>query len=453
VEYAVDATYDNLPKDVVTRTKGILLDLIGTTLAGSAAPGCDVVVDLVKSFGGKEESTIIGYGGKVPSPMAALANGTMGHALDFNETHGLAVLHTSVSVIPAALALSEKEKITGSEFLNAVALGMDIQCRMGVAAEESPLTTGWTYTATMGTFGAAFAASKTLRLDKEQMLNAIGISYSQASGNVQTQIEGTLTKRLQPGLSAMKGVLAALLAQKGFTGPRQSLEGKYGFYNVYHRGNYDSGKLTEGLGHRSEILNLGFKPYPCCRYTHTGIDAILGAKHKYGIDPNDVEYIDVGVSKSGYSAVCEPSERKYDPSTVVDAQFSLPYTVACALVEGKVTIEDFTNEAIKRRNILEVAAKVRPHVDDQLERIAGRGISPAIMKVKMKNGRTHEVFVEVPKGFPNNPLTEEEVLEKFRLCTGHAVRPLPTERMGEIVRIVGKLEEVKNINELAELLF
>ena len=450
--HVVDLDFDKLPRTVVTATKRIFLDLLGTTLAGSSAQGCRIVVDTAKTWGGKKESTIIAYGGKVPAQMASLCNGTMGHALDFDDTHDLAVLHTSTCVVPAALAVAEKAETSGKEFITAIALGMDIHCRMGAAAEETITTTGWIYTATMGIFGAALAAGKILGLDKEKLLNAIGISYSSASGNMQSVIEGALTKRLQAGLSAMGGVLAASLAQKGFTGPKHALEGEYGFYAVYQDGKYNPRKLTEGLGSRFEILNLSLKPYPCCRHAHSSIDAILEAQHKYNINLADLENIEIGVNRSAYSAVCEPSELKHKPLTPVDAQFSIPYVVACALTQKRVTIEDFTDEAIKRRSIMEVVRKVKPYVDTEIERNSHRRITPAKLKIKMKDGRSHTVFVNVPKGDPANPMTKEEANEKFRSCCRHAVRRLGNKRVEEIIRLVDNIEDVENINELTELL-
>ena len=449
--YSADLKFEDIPKKVVEKVKEVFLDLLGCTLAGSTAAGCKIIVDIVNEYGGKEESTLIAYGGKKPAPLAALANGTMGHALDFDDTHDTAVLHTSVCVVPAALALAERQRTSGKDFITAITAGMEIHCRMGVASKYPPPKYGWIYTPIMGTFGATCAASKILGLNKEGTLNALGICYSEAAGNSQSLIEGTLAKRLQAGLAAKNGVLAAVLAEKGFTGPKSSLEGKYGFYKVYLRGSYDPEKLVDKLGSKFEVSNLSLKPYPCCRWTHSTIDAVIGAKRKYGIKPEEVESIDVGVSKAAFAVVCEPEDLKYNPVTIVDAQFSLPYVSGCAMIKGDVFIDDFQVGSIKRTDVLEMTKKVRPRVDEGIDKKAGRQISPSIVRIRTRK-RTFEVQVDLPLGHPKSPLTYEQCYEKFRKCSRFALRPLGTERVKEIGRLVENLERLQDISELTSML-
>lgn len=433
-------------------SKRVFLDWLECAVAGSTAPGSREIVEMINGFEGREEASIIPFDLKAPRPNAALANGTISHALDFDDTHDEAVLHTSVAVAPAALAVAEVERLSGRDFIAALVAGMETHIRIGLGCTTGPGQSGWIYTASIGTFGAAVAAGKVLGLSEEQMINAVGVAYSAASGNIQSVISGSLSKRLQPGLSAMSGVLAALLAQKGFTGPVDTLEGRFGFYNVYQQGNYRLDRPVEGLGERFEVLNLSLKPYPCCRFTHTAIDAAIKVTNMHDINVNDVEEVKAYVHSQTYSVVCDPLERKIHPQTIVDAQFSLPYTAACGLVQKRVVIDDFTEEAIKRRNIIRLAEKIKPQVDPALEETTDRSIAPTIIEIRMRDGKVYDACADIPKGHPKNPMTTEEQYEKFKDCARHSVKPISDEKIKEIMTLVEKLEAVSDMSELTCLL-
>jgi 2-methylcitrate dehydratase PrpD len=235
VRYVSQTTYDKLPPEVVRETKKFILDTIGVGLAGAREPGCSEVVDVVKKWSGHDKgSTIIYYGDKVSPPEAAFANSVLMHALDFDDTLDSSAMHTHVSSLPASLALAEvKSRVSGKEFITAVALGVDLTCRIA-SAITTPLS--WIRTATCGSFGAAAAAAKTLGMGEQGILNTLGIVYSQTAGNAQCLVDGGLVKRMQPGFSARSAVLSAALASKGVTGATNIFEGEYGFYNLYERG-------------------------------------------------------------------------------------------------------------------------------------------------------------------------------------------------------------------------
>ncbi len=453
VEFVAGWRFEDIPPSAILAAKREVLDILGTTLAGNLAPGCPQVVSLAQEWGGAEESTLIGYTRKVPSPTAALANGTMAHAWDFDDTHDRAVLHAGVSVIPASLAVAERKgMVRGKEFLCAVVLGIDTVCRMGLATKFGPNTTGWMLTPLYGYFGAAVAAGRVLGLDPERMHHAMGIAYSQAAGNVQCVLDGALTKRMQAGFAAHGGTLAALLAHKGVTGARDVIQGKFGLYNVYQRGDLNLEPLVVGLGRNFEVENLSFKPYPCCRFVHSTLDAAINLrreKHPYG---QEIEEIIISVNQQGLNAVCHPLDVKAKPKTVVDAQFSIPYGAAVALIKGKVGLDDFTEEAIRNPEAIALAQKVSPRLDPEMEKSSSREISPSVVEVKTRKGEMVSQRVDLPKGHPRNPMTDEELADKFRDCARHGARPLGEKNLDRIIEMVYNLEKLEDLSQLVRLI-
>ncbi len=253
--------YEDIPSEAVEAVKMDILDTLATTLAGSSAERTQELIDQIKYWGGREESSILIHGGKVPSPEAALINGQMAHARDYDDIYHIARIHVGAVNVPTGLAMAEKVGgVSGKEFITAILMGIDIELRMAQAAK---LWTQFHPTCTFGYFGACATAGRLLGLNEGQMLNAFGIAYSQASGNKQCMHDGSLTKRLQPGLAARGGILAVHLAQRGYTGTTNNLEGEAGLFALYHGGQYDPEPLTKDLGQYFDVVRLGYKPYPC----------------------------------------------------------------------------------------------------------------------------------------------------------------------------------------------
>jgi 2-methylcitrate dehydratase PrpD len=253
--------YEDIPSEAVEAVKMDILDTLSTTLAGSTAEGTRELIDQVRFWGGREESSILIHGGKVPSPEAALVNGQMAHARDYDDIYHIARIHVGAVNVPTGLAMAEKVgHISGKELITAISMGIDIELRL---AQSAKLWTQFHPTCTFGYFGACATAGRLLGLNEGQMLNAFGIAYSQASGNKQCMHDGSLTKRLQPGLAARGGILAVHLAQRGYTGTTNNLEGEAGLFALYHAGRYDPEPLTKDLGKYFDVVRLGYKPYPC----------------------------------------------------------------------------------------------------------------------------------------------------------------------------------------------
>jgi 2-methylcitrate dehydratase PrpD len=327
-------------------------------------------------------------------------------------------------------------------------LGQDFDSRLGLASKPggTALGAGWHPTTLFGFIAAAAMASKVMRLDEEKMINAIGLAYHQCGGAGSGVGDGALAKRMGPGFAAKAGVTAALMAERGITGERSSLEGRGGrggLYNTYIRGDYDPTILTNELGKRFEGVNIGDKPYPCCGFSHPFLDAALSLRAKHGIKVNQIREIIAVGGQSGYG-LCQPIEIKRAPRTIVDAQFSLPYTIATALVRGKVTLEDFTDESIKRGNILEVARKVTGQLDDSLTR---HGVSPGKVTIVMNDGTEYSEFVENWLGTTGNPMTFDDCAEKFRECAPFALNPLPPGRVEQIIELIRNLEKLDDGTE------
>ena len=283
VKNFIGIKYEDIPAAAVEAVRNEVLDSLATAIGGSMKEGVGELVNLIKEWGGTEQSTIIAYGIRCPAPNAAQVNGTMIHALDYDDGNPSALVHVGCVTVSSCFAVAERVgKTSGKEYMTAIALGADLMSRLSLASRpgSNMLMSGWHPTALYGYLGAAGIAGRLLGLDEDRMTNALGIAYHQCAGNMQCIKDGAMTKRMGPGLAAKGGITAALMAERGITGAKNALEGEAGLFNVYHGGDYDVRILTSDLGKRFEVENLGFKPYPCCGHTHAFIDATLSLASK-----------------------------------------------------------------------------------------------------------------------------------------------------------------------------
>jgi len=447
IKYAIDIKYESLPSYVVEKTKMLILDTLGCCIAGSSAFGVKEIVELLNKYGGERESTILVYGYRCPAPSAAFANSVMTHARDLEDTQDVAVIHCTTPVLPAALAIAESESASasGKDLITAVALGVEILCRTGLAS-PMPQLKGWFHTTTLGCFASSVAAGKILGLNKNQMINAGGISYSQFAGNQQCLEERTLAKRIQPAFAARTGVFSALLAKRGITGPKNFLEGKYGFYNLYLDGKYNRDIIIDSLGKKFEISNLSMKYYPSCRGTSASIDLALYLLQENNIKADQIKEVLVYATPLTNSLVGKPYEIGENPQ--VDAQFSIPYTVARAFIKGDVFIDAFEDEAVRDTMTLKLAKKVKVVVNPDVKKSSS--FLPLKMEVKMEDGTVYRGEVDTIKGSPQNPMSREECIEKFNKCVGFAINPISIEARKSVIHMVDLLEELDDVNKLIE---
>jgi 2-methylcitrate dehydratase PrpD len=440
VDYLAHTDFDDLDAEAVRCCKKLIMDSFGVVFPGSRAPGCAEIVKLTRSWQSLQGASVLLHDFSAAPPLAALANSTMMHALDFDDTLDVSALHTFVNVLPAALAAAEtRDKVGGRELIAALVLGADVICRISLAVDR-PLS--WIRTATCGSFGAAAAAGKILGLDKEALFNALGVVYSQTAGNAQGLIEGCLVKRMQPGFAASAGVLSAFLAGRGITGSRRFLTGPYGFYALYEQDDYHAARVTEAIGEHFTVVDLSIKPYPSCRMTHSAIGAAMNLKDRVG--PVDaIERVDVSVSSMVAEMVGKPFQIGANPQ--VDAQFSIPYTTACAFLRGDVFLKDFETGEISDPAVKRLAERIRVAPDPN---IPEKDILQSEMTVTRTDGQVFSERVPVPLGNPRNPLSDGQCREKFSKCIDYSCLAFKEEAKQELISMIEDLEMLSDVRNL-----
>jgi 2-methylcitrate dehydratase PrpD len=451
--FAVSVNITNLEKDVIALAKMDILDTLSCGLAGSSAPAISEVSGLVREWGGSAQADMFVWGGKYPAHHVAWVNSSMCHARDYDDTHDAAILHAGVSIVPAALAAGQLSgNFSGEDFIASVVAGLEVMCRLGVGVKVDIVESGFMYSSLLGYFGATAAAGRALGLNETEMINAFGIVYSSAAGNHQVTRDASLMKRLQPGLAAQAAVVAVQLAKSGLRGVQNVFNGADGFNRVYLHGRVDDGIVRRGLGQKFELLNLSFKPYPCCRDTHSSIDAMLAIRGQIKNDPDEIESIHVGVTAPGYQMVCVPEAVRLAPKTIVEAQFSIPYAVAAACIDGPLKLHHFTEDGIKRSDILELALRVKPYVDQDIDSEWRRYVTPSKITVKLRSGKILEARVNYPKGHPKNRMTEAELSSKSADCATYSAIKMPNKRAEQLASTVNNLESVRDVSELVNLM-
>jgi len=450
--FATTASVDTLPAAAIAAAKANIFDTLACAAAGSSASAVSETRGLVAEWGGAPQATVLVFGDKVPAHHAAWVNGTMAHARDYDDTHDAAVLHAGVSVVPAALAAAELAGgVSGADLIAAVAVGLETICRLGVSTRIGIVESGYMYTSLFGYFAATAAAARVLNLDVPQTVNALGITYSQVAGNHQVTRDAALTKRMQPGFAAKAAIVSCQLAQRGIRGAQATFEGADGFLRVYLRDKFDREMLRDGLGERFEFTNLSYKPYPCCRFNHNGIDAALVLREKLGGRVDGIRRIRAGLNNQCYEAVCTPVEVRKAPRTIVQAQFSIPYTVATALVDGGVRLGHFTDAGLKRQDILALAAKVETYVHADIERDFGRSVSPVHLEIEMEDGTTHVQRIDIPLGAPERPMSTADFDVKAKDCFKTAINPLSDTAHTQLRGLVDTLESAGDARDLLQV--
>jgi 2-methylcitrate dehydratase PrpD len=435
--------YKDLPKEVISKAKLSLLDTLGVILAGSNTDIGTKLISMARDLGGKPESTILGGCIKVPSLTAAYVNGTMGHVHELDDGHRFALGHPGVTTIPAALALAEKVGTNGKDLITAIVVGYDIFVRIAKVVNPSHRGRGFHTTGTCGTFGAATAAGKILDLDEKGYVNAIGIAGLHASGLMEVMSGESQVKPLNAGRAAHDGILSAILAENGISAPDTILEGKKGFFKAYSDA-FNSNILLEKLGGTFHIMGTYFKFHAACRHAHPAIDGIISLMSEYHINIEDIEKVIVDT----YQAAYDLTGTEYEPKTESTAKFSMPYCIAATLKYGKVGIDEFTPNKISNRDTLQLAKKVVVRVDPEIDKLAPekRG---AKVTVHMKGGTKYDHVVENPRGEPENIVSKNEVIDKFKILTRNTLERV---KIDTIIKSVKKLEKLDDISDLIMLL-
>ena len=430
-------------------------DIIGIALAASGMEPARVVGEVIDGWGGKEQASAIGRSGRFPTASAALLNGTLAHALDYDDTHLPSVLHPSAAVVPAALAVAEASGASGRNLLAAVAAGDELTVRVGMAGYDRKLGNsiffekGLHATSIAGTLGAALAAAMLHGLDEEGIGHAVAISASMGAGIIEANRTGGTVKRVHCGWAAHAGVVAAEMALHGLTGPPTVFEGRFGFLQAYLDDEADAEAITRDLGKDWELPRVFFKPYPANHFTHAGMDAAMKLREE-GLKPGEIEEMKLGVASPVLRTIAQPEGEKARPKTGYAAQFSGPFTVATALVGGGglgVSLDDFTDESVEDPLKLDLASRVRCVADEECEHVFPNQF-PAVLHVRLKGGEEREAKILHNRGGPENPLSDEELEIKFQ---DNAGRALPENIVTELGETLQGLENSGTVDEVMRL--
>lgn len=444
--WAHELRYEDIPAHVVADTKLRILDIIGCCLAASTTDVGTVVRRAALALGSGSDCRILGFGDRTSAASAAVANGTMAHALDYDDTHNESVVHVSGPVVTAALSAGEAVGASGRDVLTAAVAGSEITCRIGVIAPGKLHARGFHATGICGTLGAAVTAGMLYGLSADHIAHAAGISGSQASGILEFFSDGSWAKRLHPGWAAHAGVAAALLAKNGFTGPATVIEGRFGLI-ASHVGtegaNFD--RLLTELGNEWECVRTSFKPYPCGHVAHPFLDALLALHHEEGLRAEMVKRITCPIAEWMIPIMCEPRAVKLRPATDYHAKFSFPFTLAAALTFGRLGVEAYSDKNIRNPQILALAEKIE-HVADPTAPNTKQ--FKGWVQAETTDGRRLERIVENNWGSEANPMTSGQVTQKFRENTSLA---LPADRIEALLRQVQELETIGDIANIVEL--
>jgi 2-methylcitrate dehydratase PrpD len=447
-EHGSKIDLESLSPDVPAYARSLFLDFIGLAAKGLSMESTRKVHGMIRRIGGSGPGTVIGCRLKPMPQYAALANAASSHSMSLDDIYTPASIHPGSAIFAAAMSASEAVKASGRRFLEGAVAGYETTLRVADAIDaKSHYAFGYHPTATCGTFGATAAVSRILGLNADSSADALGIAGSMAAGLMAFMQDGSWTKRLHPGLSAQRGIQAAYLAQEGFKGPKAVLEGKWGFLSAASN-SADRECLVGGLGGRPRILDTGLKLHACCRYNQSAIDACLAIAKEYTVRAADVESIRVEIFKAAYPLVVEPWEEKMNPQTDVQAQFSLPYTVAVAIAKGRVSFEEFDRNVLEDPEVRELMNRVEVHNDPQLDPLFPKRW-PTRVAIQTKDGRRLERLVDCPRGDVENPLPWEELVERFRRHTDAVFEP---SRQDEIIGIIREIQDIENMDEVTELL-
>jgi 2-methylcitrate dehydratase PrpD len=430
--------YEDLPAEVVRVLKYFLIDTLGVIAGAANAPGIrELNQRLSKWEAGGSATGLIGKRRYSP-PSAALANGAAAHALDFDDQHDPARVHTNCVVLPALLATAEDiGSVSGRDFLLAYAISTELHARLGLACYNS-LGKGWHPTMVFGTPAASLGAASLLKLDAQGMRNALGMAFHQTSGSAQSMRDGVISKRLGAGFAARAAVLSAFLAADGLTGTRRPLEGNAGLFALYERDEVKTELITKDLGRHWRITEYSFKPYPCCRCNHTPIGLAIKLRGE-GIKPSDVRSVEIGMGNVNWLTVGEPYDVRRD--SVVHAQFNAAYTFARALTDARVDLRSFQQAAISDPAVVALAGKVSAVDDPAIDPTA---IEPARVTVTLTDGRVVEVRSDTVKGSPQEPMSEDELLAKFRDCLdfGVGASRADADRLADVIMNIESAHDV-----------
>jgi 2-methylcitrate dehydratase PrpD len=455
--FAETLRFEDIPPDVVEKAKQLTLDLIGIALAARQDSIDMPLRATARALAGKGKRTAaeadyghcsaVGEKTRMPAASAVFLNGALGHSLDFDDTHSKSIVHTTAPVVPPALAGAEAFQRSGREMIRAEVAAMEAVVRIGLAAPGKLHAKGFHMTALAGAFGATLAYGLSASLRGKMLTSALGICGSMAAGLMEYLADGSPVKAMHPGWAAHSGIAATYLAGGGFGGPPTILEGRFGLLRSHLGGEeFAQEALTDGLGSRWETLAITFKPYPCGHVIHAFLDAALAAQREGGFRADEIETITCHAAKGAIELTLDPIDDKRRPRTAYDGKFSLPYCLGSVLVRGTCGLDDFTEESIRDEQVLDIAGKVHARQDDTQN---FPRFFPGKVEITLKDGRTFTAEEPHQRGCPENPLTPEQVGEKF---LQNANQTLSAVQASELMGLITRLETLESVEPITKIL-
>ena len=443
--YISELSYKHIPQAVISHVKFCLIDSLGCALFGSTLQWGKIITSFVKEMGKGKGALIWGDGTEVPSTSAPLANGTLIHSFEMDDLHRVGVIHPGAEAIPATDALVRRAgNVDGKRFLTAVVAGYEVGCRVAMTGGAAQLRRGFHPSATSGTFAAGAAAAKMLQLNSSKTLHALGIAGTQAAGLMAAQ-HASMVKRMHPGRSAQAGVYGALLAAKGFTGIEDILEAPYGGFCSTFCDNPNLSHLTQDLGKRFETLNVGCKPYPCCGSNHTSIDALKKILSNHPeVSAENVDKIRIRTTRATKLHVGWP----YKPNSMTTAQMNLPFCVAVLLHDRDFFVDQITEKSIHSDAVLNTANKIEVVEDPEFESLGDEGRHGVNLEVHLQNGTRYSEQILHAKGSDQHPMSEDEILQKFRLLASRVISRPRLEKLEDTLLRLEKLDDARKIAKL-----
>ncbi len=429
--------YEDLPDDLIYRLKTFFLDWLASAFAGVSEPPTQSMLSLAEDMKGSSEATVIPTNSRHLPLIAALVNGASSHVMEMDDLHRQSIFHPAASILPAVFAAGEKGHVSGRDLMLGILTGYETGIRTALAAGKSHYEY-WHTTATCGTFGAAAGAAKVLGLDTGPFVWALGSAGTQSSGLWEFLSEGAMSKQLHPGKSSMNGLLSVLLAQKGFTGSSSIFEGEKGFLKATSD-DYDLDILTDGLGETFHTARNSIKYYASCGHTHSAIEAALKAWGDKHADVKDIQSVTIHIYQEALDLLGE-----VEAHTPYLAKFNLPFCVATALNFGHVDLDDFTDERLDNPEILRLMDIISFQANPELTLLYPHKW-PSRVEIKLANGKRYKGYCEYPKGDPENPFSEKELIDKFnKLCENIITKDV----INKIIDLVLALEEVDDVTEI-----
>jgi 2-methylcitrate dehydratase PrpD len=439
-EFTVKSSLADCPGEALARVRRAALDSLGVMLAGATEPAARAVRELARTEAGAPLCTVAGTALRTSPTWAALANGTAGHAHDFDDTSFALMGHPSVPLLAALLAAAEAEMLDGAAVTLAYVVGFEVGATIGMAVNPEHYQRGWHATATVGTLGATAAVARLLGLDVTQTRHALGVAVSLASG-VKANF-GTMTKPYHAGQTAWNAITAARLAREGFTASERALDGEQGYLSAFGGGTVDRlHRAIDRLGHDWHLVQRGIavKPYPSCAQTHAAVESVLELRSRHRLAARDVAEVEVAVHPLTTGVLLYSA-----PTSALERKFSLQFCCAAALIEGRLDLTSFADEASTASEIGELMARVKvvvaPELGDDIER---RGWSR--VRIRLSDGRVLEAPLRGAAGHPDRPLSDAELTAKFLGCAAPVIGRGEAEA---VARQIARLEDIPDIRTL-----